>query len=91
MFTIKWLTNTNGFEKTRLFEGENIEVFYPLPGCGQAGGLKPTHHDYELSGPALFIDAGPVGEGYMLAHGQVYVMNDHGKTVGNYNLGPAQQ
>lgn len=85
-FTVKWINVFDGVEKTRLFSADNVEVFYPNTMVLKSlkSGLK--HHDYDVTGPCLFIDAGPGGQGFKLAEGRVFVMNSDGKTIGSYVL-----
>lgn len=90
MLIVKWITHANGFETERLFQASNVEIKYPHTTNGEvstdAKGNFFKHHDYELHGPSLFIDAGPGGAGFMLTEGKCYVMNDQGRTVGSYTL-----
>lgn len=98
--TVKWITTHSGIERTRLFQAESFDAFYPdttdgkmpLMGGGESGAaqLPFKHFDYDLTRNCVFIDAGPNGAGYMLTEGRVYVMNAEGRTVGSYDLGYIQ-
>lgn len=85
-FTVKRICVVEGVSRETLYPSDGrVEVFMPATSDGHFPPFK--HFDYEVKAPALFIDAGPVGDGFMFDTGEFYVMNEAGRTVGSYNLG----
>jgi hypothetical protein len=86
-FTLKRIIDDGGVSRETIYPVEaKVEVMFPATRDGHfPPGVK--HFDYEVTGAALFIDAGPNGAGVMFTAGRFYVMNEAGHTVGSYDLG----
>lgn len=89
MLTVKWTVQTPKGSVTRIFEADDVAIAYrnnPLPPTSNDGSDFKVGR-YAVGSAILVINPHDASADRALDCGTCYVMNDHGKTVGSYELG----
>ncbi len=95
MLTVKWVVQTTKGSVTRIFEAEDVAIAYrndpipslsPTPSVTRQDGSDFKVGRYAVKTALLVINPHDLSADRALDCGLCYVVNDHGKTVGSYQL-----
>lgn len=91
-FTVKWVVEDNGIERTRILDADQVSVAYdnrpPQHPGDPSNRVAETLGVYAVPRTGCVVIGNPYegGESMCLAHGKVYVMNEQGATVSTHQL-----